>query len=73
MYRGQYFEGGWVLTAAISAIDIALYDVVAKSLDVPVYQLLRGAHRDRVPCFTTSHAAMGPDVEEDTRRLVDEG
>jgi galactonate dehydratase len=73
MYRGQYFEGGRVLTAAISAIDIALYDVVAKSLGVPVYQLLGGAHRDRVPCFTTSHAAMGPDAVEDARRLVNDG
>ncbi|MCZ6634933.1 MAG: mandelate racemase/muconate lactonizing enzyme family protein, partial [bacterium] len=26
MYRSQYFEGGRVLTAAISAIDIALHD-----------------------------------------------
>ena len=29
MYRSQYFEGGRVLTAAISAIDVALHDVVA--------------------------------------------
>ena len=42
MYRGQYFEGGRVLTAAISAIDIALHDILAKSLEVPVYQLLGG-------------------------------
>ena len=34
MYRGQYFEGGRILTGAISAIDIALYDVTARSLDV---------------------------------------
>ena len=61
MYRGQYFEGGRVLTAEMSAIDVALYDLVARSLNVPVYQLLGGAHRDRVPCFTTSHAAMGPE------------
>ena len=51
MYRSQYFEGGRVLTAAISAIDIALHDLVAKSLNVPVYQLLGGAQRDRVECF----------------------
>lgn len=73
MYRGQYFEGGRVLTAAMSAIDVALYDLVARSLDVPVYQLLGGAHRERVPCFTTSHTAMGPEVVEDAERLVAEG
>ena len=42
MYRSQYFEGGRVLTAAISAIDIALYDIVGKKLGVPVYQLIGG-------------------------------
>ncbi|HAA73844.1 TPA: galactonate dehydratase, partial [Candidatus Latescibacteria bacterium] len=40
MYRSQYFEGGRVLTAAIAAIDLALHDIVAKSLGIPVYQLL---------------------------------
>ena len=60
MYRSQYFEGGRVLAAAISAIDIALHDVVAKNLGIPVYQLLGGAHRNWIPCFTTSHAGMGP-------------
>ena len=42
MYRSQYFEGGRALTAAISAIDIALYDIAGKALNVPVYQLLGG-------------------------------
>jgi galactonate dehydratase len=53
MYRSQYFEGGRVLTAAISAIDIALHDLVAKTLNVPVHQLLGGAQRDRVDCFAS--------------------
>src|SRR5918993_5549391 len=39
MYRSQYFEGGRVLSAAIRAIDIALYDIKGKALGVPVYQL----------------------------------
>ena len=50
-YRSQYFEGGRVLTTAMAAIDIALHDLVAKSLGVPVYQLLGGKQRDFVPCF----------------------
>ncbi len=73
MYRGQYFEGGRILTGAISAIDIALHDVVAKSLGVPVYQLLGGAQRDSVPCFVTSGAPMGPDAVDDAVRYVEQG
>ena len=73
MYRGQYFEGGRVLTGAISAIDIALHDVVARSLGIPVYQLLGGAHRDRVPCFTTSHATEGLEMVDDAKRLASDG
>ena len=42
MYRSQYFEGGRVLQAAISAIDIALHDIKGKALGVPVHQLLGG-------------------------------
>lgn len=53
LYRSQYFEGGRVLTAAMSAIDIALHDLVGKALEVPVYDLLGGRHRDYVPCFAT--------------------
>ncbi len=41
-YRSQYFEGGRILTGALSAIDIALHDLVARKLGVPVYQLLGG-------------------------------
>lgn len=54
MYRSQYFEGGRVLTAAISALDIALYDIKGKALGVPVYELLGGKQRDFIPCFATT-------------------
>lgn len=56
MYRSQYFEGGRALTAAISAIDIALHDCLGKKLGVPVYQLLGGAHRHHVPCMVSCAA-----------------
>jgi galactonate dehydratase len=73
MYRSNYFEGGRVLTAAISAIDIALHDIKGKALGVPVYQLLGGKHRDHVPLFATTAAPMGPKLIEDARLLLDNG
>ncbi len=54
LYRSQYFEGGRVLLAAQSALDIALYDIAGKALGVPVYQLLGGRQRDVIPCFPTA-------------------
>ncbi len=60
-YRSQYFEGGRVLQAAISAIDIALHDIKGKALGVPVYDLLGGKQRDRVPAF----ASTGDEAEGD--------
>ena len=73
LYRSQYFEGGRVLTAAISAIDIALHDIKGKALGVPVYQLLGGKHRDWVPLFATTHAPMGPKLLEDASLLIGQG
>lgn len=72
-YRGQYFEGGRVLTAAISAIDIALYDILGKRLNVPVYQLLGGRQRDVVPSFASTMARSIEGQVADARALVDAG
>jgi len=73
MYRSQYFEGGRVLAAAISAIDIALYDIAGKALGVPVYQLLGGKHRDYVPCFATVGGPSYEQVRDRVRALMDLG
>ncbi|WP_353531666.1 mandelate racemase/muconate lactonizing enzyme family protein [Cognatishimia sp. WU-CL00825] len=72
-YRSQYFEGGRVLTAAISAIDIALHDLLGKRLDLPVYQLLGGKHRDVIPTFATSMAKTKAGLISEISRLVDAG
>src|SRR3954452_2202526 len=53
--RDTHFQGA-VLSAAMSAIDIALWDILGKSLGKPVYQLLGGKLRDKVRCSPTSAA-----------------
>ena len=73
MYRSQYFEGGRVLQAAISAIDIALHDIKAKALGVPVYQLLGGAQRDRIPTFASTSAQPGEEMLDQARALIEGG
>ncbi|MFN4293475.1 MAG: mandelate racemase/muconate lactonizing enzyme family protein [Thermoflexales bacterium] len=73
LYRSQYFEGGRALTAAQSAIDIALHDIKGKALGVPVYQLLGGKQRDYVSCFATTGADSVEQLIERCRLLLDHG
>ena len=70
LYRGGFFPGNRVVCSAISAIDIALWDVQGKKLGVPVYQLLGGLVRDRVVCYPHAQA---DDLVESCRRHVAEG
>jgi len=48
--RDTHFQGA-PLQAALSAIDIALWDILGKSFGKPVYELLGGKTRDRVKVF----------------------
>ena len=73
MYRSQYFEGGRVLQAAISALDIAFHDIKGKALGVPVYELLGGKQRDRIPTFATTSAPPGPEMIEQGKALLEAG
>ena len=70
MYRGAYFEGGKITAATISAVDIALWDILGKWLGVPVYQLLGGAYRERVQCFATPGVLNGPACVEQAREMA---
>ena len=73
MYRSQYFEGGRVLQAAISAIDVALYDIKGKALGVPVYQLLGGKQRNHIPTFASTDAPPGPEMIDQAKILIEHG
>jgi len=73
LYRGHYFEGGKIVGAVVSAIDIALWDILGQSLGVPVYQLLGGACRDSVPCFATPGSLTGPECVEGAKEFANRG
>ncbi|MEM6347025.1 MAG: mandelate racemase/muconate lactonizing enzyme family protein [Bacteroidota bacterium] len=73
MYRSQYFEGGRVLTAAISAIDIALYDIKGKAYGIPVYELLGGKQRDYVDCFASLRFASREELLDKAKILLKSG
>ena len=61
LYKGAYWRRGPVTMSAISAVDTALWDIKAKSLNAPLYQLLGGASRDAVLVY--GHAS-GADIED---------
>ncbi len=50
MYRWTHFRGAAVM-GAISAVDIALWDIAGKHFDVPCYQLLGGKTRDKARVY----------------------
>ena len=54
MYEGTIFSGRRGLGVhAISAVDIALHDLAARQIGVPVYKLLGGHRRDRLTPYAT--------------------
>src|SRR6202051_973605 len=67
LYRGAYWRRGPVTRSAIAAVDTALWDIKAKSLNTPLYQLLGGASREAVLVY--GHAS-GADVEESVQAVA---
>lgn len=51
MYRRVTWTGGAVTMSAIAALDLALWDIKARALGVPVYELAGGATRASVPVY----------------------
>jgi len=51
LYRHGFYRGGPVLSAVLSGIDMALWDIRGRSLGLPVYELLGGAVRDRIRIY----------------------
>lgn len=51
IYRDAYWRGGAVLMSALSAVETALWDILGKSLGVPVYRLMGGRVNDKVRIY----------------------
>jgi L-alanine-DL-glutamate epimerase-like enolase superfamily enzyme len=51
MFRNPRWRGGPILNSAISAVEIALWDITGQALGVPIYKLLGGAARTRIRMY----------------------
>lgn len=65
MYRSFHFRGAAIM-GAISAIDIALWDIAGKYYGCPVYQLLGGKVRDKARVY---YHVGGGDIDSMVKNL----
>ncbi|HTK00231.1 MAG TPA: mandelate racemase/muconate lactonizing enzyme family protein [Bordetella sp.] len=72
LLRNLHF-GGAVIAGAISAIDIALWDIKGKRLQVPIYDLMGGKTRDRVRCYIHVHGDTVDDLIDSAQARRREG
>lgn len=73
MSRGGFFPATGVGSAAVSAIDIALWDIKAKAWGLPLYQLLGGLARESVVCYPHVRGKTTALLIEDAKRRAAEG
>ena len=73
MYRGTFYRGGPILTSAISGIEQAMWDILGKSLNVPVYQLLGGAVRHRIRMYRGIGGGTVQEAHANARKLRENG
>ena len=64
MYRNDYARAGEVAMSAIATVEIACWDILGKSLGLPVYKLLGGAVRDRIKAYANGWYTVERTPEE---------
>ncbi len=70
LYRGAYWRRGPVTMAAISAVDVALWDLKAKRAQMPLYQLLGGRCRDSVRVYAHANGHSIEDLLESVAKHI---
>ncbi len=70
MMRGYFYPAGREKLHSLGALDLALWDLKGKALDVPVWQLLGGKSRNYVELYSTAYPARGGTLEDAARACL---
>ena len=62
-----------VTLSAVSGVDIALWDILGRSLDVPLWRLMGGRYRDRVPAYASGGWAPVGGIGKQMLQYVERG
>ncbi|MCF0147337.1 MAG: galactonate dehydratase [Clostridium sp.] len=69
----SFFRGGPINGTIISGIEMALWDIKGKALNVPIYELLGGAARDRIMVYSWIGGDRPDDVAKEAIDRRDRG
>ena len=70
LHRSPFYRTGPVLCSALSGVEQALWDILGKSLNAPVWQLLGGKVRDRVRMYGWVAGEQTGDYIENFKRSI---
>src|SRR5947209_10515357 len=73
LYRGGFYRGGPILMSAIAGIDQALWDLKGKFYQLPVYEFLGGAVREKVRVYSWIGGDRPADVGQAAKERVASG
>jgi galactonate dehydratase len=73
MYRWSFYRGGPIIMSAISGIEQALWDILGKYLNQPIYQLLGGPVRDKIKVYSGTGGNTPEECAERSLKLIKDG
>jgi len=73
MYRWPRWRGGPILNSAISAVEIALWDILGQAIGQPIWRMLGGKARDRVQMYVHAGGNSPQQYAQNWLRAKEEG